>query len=156
MEKLIKSWRHQHGKHDITDKTNNINTFNNINRTLSSLCGGVQNTSLGWNYKFLRRVAVSERQHSFGLKKRQMFVMLSKTLKKSIILFDNKYYSQDDGLAMGSSLVPTILNIFLCHHEGIWLKNAPRNSDRNITKYLWMILLHFLKDLSICNNLLHI
>lgn len=156
MEKLIKSWRHQHGKHDITDKTNNINTFNNINRTLSSLCGGVQNTSLGWNYKFLRRVAVSERQHSFGLKKRQMFVMLSKTLKKSIILFDNKYYSQDDGLAMGSSLVPAILNIFLCHHEGIWLKNAPRNSDRNITKYLWMILLHFLKNLSICNNLLHI
>ena len=60
---------------------------------MSSLCGGVQNTSLGWNYKFLRRVAVSERQHSFGLKKRQMFVMLSITLKKSIILFDNKYYS---------------------------------------------------------------
>ena len=82
--------------------------------------------------------------------------MLSITLKESIILLDNKYYSQDDGVAMGLPLVPTIANIFLCRHERIWLKNAARISDQNITKYLWIILLYFLENLSIFSNLQHI
>ena len=49
--------------------------------------------------------------------KKEMFEMLSLTLKESIILFDNKYYSQIDGVAMGSPLGPTLANIFLCYHE---------------------------------------
>ena len=43
--------------------------------------------------------------------------MLSLTLKESIILIDNKYYGQIDGVAMGSPLGPTLPNIFLCYHE---------------------------------------
>ena len=43
--------------------------------------------------------------------------MLSLTLKESIILIDNKYYSQIDGVAVGSPLGPTFANIFLCYHE---------------------------------------
>ena len=39
-----------------------------------------------------------------GLNKKEMFEMLSLTLKESIILFDNKYYSQIDGVVMGSPL----------------------------------------------------
>ena len=52
-----------------------------------------------------------------GLDEREMFEMLSLTLKESAILFDNKYYSQIDGVAMGSPLGPTLANIFLCYHE---------------------------------------
>ena len=62
-----------------------------------------------------------------GLNKKGMFEMLSSTLKESIILFDNKYYSQIDGVAMGSSLSPTLANIFLCYHESNWLKDCPKN-----------------------------
>ena len=62
-----------------------------------------------------------------GLNKKEMFEMLSLTLKESIILFDNKYYSQIDGVAMGSPLGPTLANIFLCYHESNWLKDCPRN-----------------------------
>ena len=51
--------------------------------------------------------------------KKEMFEMLSLTLKESIILFDNKYYSQIDGVAMGSPLGLTLANIFLCYHEVI-------------------------------------
>ena len=47
-----------------------------------------------------------------------------KTLKESITLFDNKYYSQIDGVAMGSPSGPTLANIFLCYHESNWLKNC--------------------------------
>ena len=52
-----------------------------------------------------------------GLNEREMFKMLSLTLKESVILFDNKYHSQIDGVAMGSPLGPTLANIFLCYHE---------------------------------------
>ena len=62
-----------------------------------------------------------------GLNKKEMFEMLSLTLKESIILFDNKYYSQIDGVAMGSPLGPTLANIFLCYHESNWLKDCPKN-----------------------------
>ena len=60
-----------------------------------------------------------------GLDKNQVHEMLSLTLKESIILFDNKYYSQLEGVAMGSPLGPTFANTFLCYHEVNWLKNSP-------------------------------
>lgn len=53
--------------------------------------------------------------------KRCILVMLSSTTKKNI-LYDEFYYSQIDGVAMGSSNVG---NLFLCHHATKWLKNFP-------------------------------
>ena len=53
----------------------------------------------------------------FELNKREMFEKFSLTLKESIILFDNKYYEQIDGAAMGSLLGPTLANIFPCYHQ---------------------------------------
>ena len=47
--------------------------------------------------------------------------MFSLTIKDNVILFDQKYYSQIDGVAMESSLGPTLANIFLCYHETTWL-----------------------------------
>ena len=55
-----------------------------------------------------------------------MFEMLSLTLKESIILFDNKYYSQIDGVAIGSPLGPTLAKTFLCCHKSNWLKDCPK------------------------------
>ena len=53
--------------------------------------------------------------------------MLSFTTKENVILFDQKYYSQIDGVAMRSPLGPTLANIFLCYHETTWLKNCPKS-----------------------------
>ena len=61
-----------------------------------------------------------------GLKKQQVLEMLSLTTKENVILFDEKYYSQIDGVAMDSPLGPTLANIFLCHHETTWIKNCPK------------------------------
>ena len=34
--------------------------------------------------------------------------------KESFFMFNNKYYKQVDGVAMGSSLGPVLANIFMC------------------------------------------
>ena len=50
--------------------------------------------------------------------------MLSSTTKENIILIDQKYYCQINGVAMGSPLGPILANIFVCHHETKWQKNC--------------------------------
>ena len=37
-------------------------------------------------------------------------------------LFRGKYYDQTDGVAMGSPLAPVLANLFMGHHERIWLQ----------------------------------
>ena len=91
-----------------------------------------------------------------GLNRKEMFEMLSLTLKESIILFDNKYYSQIDGVAMGSPLGPTLANIFLCYHESNWLKDCPKISNLFITKDMWMIFLFCLINQNTHNFFLNI
>ena len=61
-----------------------------------------------------------------GLNIQQALKMLSITNKENVILFDQKYYSQIDGVAMGSPLGPTLANIFLCHHKATLIKNCPK------------------------------
>ena len=75
--------------------------------------------------------------------KKEMSEMLSLTLKESIILFDNKYYSQIDRVAMGSPLGPTSANIFLCYRESNWLKDCPK--DFKLVYYK-----RYVDDFSLC------
>ena len=44
---------------------------------------------------------------------------------ESLILFDQEFYKQYDGVRMASPLGPTLANVFLCYHEKIWLQNCP-------------------------------
>ena len=73
------------------------------------------------------KICIDELFKSEMTNKKEMFEMLSLTLKESIILFDNKCYSQIDPVAMGSPLGPTLANIFLCYHESNWLKDCPKD-----------------------------
>ena len=57
-----------------------------------------------------------------GFNKQQVFETLTLPTQENVILFDQNYYSQTDGVAMGSPLGPTFANIFLCYHETKWLK----------------------------------
>ena len=62
-----------------------------------------------------------------GLDKKEITEMLSLITKESIILFDMEFCSQIDGVAMGSTLGPTLANVFLCHHVKKWLSDCPNN-----------------------------
>ena len=45
--------------------------------------------------------------------------------KESFFIFDNSLYRQIDGVAIWSSLGPTLANAFLCHYEKEWLDSCP-------------------------------
>ena len=45
----------------------------------------------------------------------------------SFFIFDGKLYKQTEGLGMGLPLAPTFANIFLTHHERIWLEQCPQD-----------------------------
>ena len=43
---------------------------------------------------------------------------------ESFFIFDVEYYTQIDGVALGSPLGPTLANAFLCHFEKNGFQNA--------------------------------
>ena len=65
-----------------------------------------------------------------GFIKQQILEMLSLTTKENVILFDQKYYSQIDGVSMGSRLGPALANILLCYHKTTWLKSYLKNRNK--------------------------
>ena len=90
-----------------------------------------------------------------GLKKQQVLEMLSFLLSMLFILFDQKYYSRIDGVAMGSPLGPTLAVIFLCYHETTWLKNCTKSfKPLYYKRYVNDILLLFEKPDQVYNLLI--
>ena len=61
-----------------------------------------------------------------GLLKRQCKELLTHATKTSCFIFNNTYYSQIDGVSMGSPLGPTLANVFMCHYETEWLNKCPK------------------------------
>ena len=51
--------------------------------------------------------------------------------KESFFTFNNKFYIQVDGDAIGSPLGPISGNIFLSHHEENWLNKCPIKFEPN-------------------------
>ena len=51
--------------------------------------------------------------------------LLTRTMSESLILFNQQFYKQHDGVVIGSPLGPTLANVFLCYHEKNWLLNCP-------------------------------
>ena len=51
--------------------------------------------------------------------------LLNWTTNESIFTFNNRFYIQIDGVALGSPLGRILANIFLSHHEKNWLNKCP-------------------------------
>ena len=51
--------------------------------------------------------------------------LLILAVKSSSFAFNDVYYKQVDGVAMGSLLGPTFANLFLVYYEHKWLENCP-------------------------------
>ena len=60
-----------------------------------------------------------------GFTRKQFVNLLELSIKDSPFIFNEKVYSQIDGVSMGSCLGPTLANTFLCYHERFWLSECP-------------------------------
>ena len=69
-----------------------------------------------------------------GLLKRHFKQLLTLATKSSCFLFNGVYYSQLDGVAMGSPLGPTLANLFLAYHEEKWLNDCPVQFKPHVSK----------------------
>ena len=56
-----------------------------------------------------------------------IFCNLLNSHQRIIFTFNNKYYKQVDGVAMGSPLGPALANIFMCSFESKWLCDCPHD-----------------------------
>ena len=62
-----------------------------------------------------------------GMLKKHVKELLTHAVKSSTtFMFNNVYYKQVDGVAMGSPLGPTLANLFLVYYESKWLENCPQ------------------------------
>ena len=59
-----------------------------------------------------------------NLTKPDVYDLLSAAAKESFFIFDNSIYRQIDGVSVGSSLGPTLVNVFLCRYEKGWLESC--------------------------------
>ena len=66
-----------------------------------------------------------DKAHVDNLLKDFFHELFTRTMSESLILFDQEFYKQHDGVAMGSPLGPTLTNVLLCYHEKLQLQNCP-------------------------------
>ena len=62
---------------------------------------------------------------------------------ESFFMFNNKYYKQVDGVAIGSPLGPALANIFMCSFESKWLRDCPKISNLYSIDVMSMTYLHY-------------
>ena len=64
----------------------------------------------------------ADKVHNF--EKEELKQLLTFAAYESSFIFDGEYYTQIDGVAMGSPLGPTLANAFLCHFGKKWLSEC--------------------------------
>lgn len=60
--------------------------------------------------------------HNIKMTKLQMKKLFMFATAQTHFLYNGEYYDQIDGVAMGSPLGPVLANIFMGHHEKLWLE----------------------------------
>ena len=66
---------------------------------------------------------ISEGNPDLKLSKPELRSLLTVATAQTHFLFNGSFYDQIDGVAMGSPLAPVLANLFMGHHEKLWLDN---------------------------------
>ena len=69
----------------------------------------------------------SDNENPPNIPKHNFRNLLNIATKETFFMFNNKYYKQVDGVAMGSPLGPALANIFMCSFENKWLRDCPND-----------------------------
>ena len=73
-------------------------------------------TDLAVNY-------ITEGNLDIKLSKPELRSLFTTDTAQTHFLFNGSFYDQIDGVAMGSPLAPVLANLFMGHHEKLWLVN---------------------------------
>ena len=79
---------------------------------------------------------ITEGNAKLKFSKAELLKMFSIATSQTHFLFNGKVFDQIDGVAMGSPLAPVLANLFLGHHENIWLKNYQGPSNLFYRRYV--------------------
>ena len=93
-----------------------------------------------------------------GLNRKEFKKLMEIATQENVFMFNGKFYKQINGVAMGSPLGPILSNIFLCHHEKLWLEECPSSfKPRMYTRYVDDIFLLFsdLQHLDLFKNFMN-
>ena len=82
-----------------------------------------------WTKTLIFALIVCIKMMRIALRFLRMFFrnLVTVTTKELLFMFNNKFYKQIDGVAMGSPLGPALASIFMCNFENKWLKDCPHS-----------------------------
>ena len=66
---------------------------------------------------------ISDGDPDIKLSNTELKSLFSVATAQTHFLFKGSFYDQIDGVAMGSPLAPVLSNLFMGHHEKLWLEN---------------------------------
>ena len=71
-----------------------------------------------------------------GIERAEFRKSLTLAITEPMFLFNDNYYKQIDGVAMGSLLGLTLANAFMCYYEKKWLDDCPSDFKPNVLQTL--------------------
>ena len=77
--------------------------------------------------------------------------LLNIAIKETFFMFNNKYYKQVDGVAMGSPLGPALADTFICSFESKWSNLCSIDVILMIYLYCFLLLIMQMNLGSICH-----
>ena len=83
------------------------------------------NIPLDETIELLTKKVFKNKRKVSGISRRDFKRLLEISTKGTVFFFNDHYYRQRDGVAMGSPLGPALANAFLAHHETVWLEECP-------------------------------
>ena len=83
---------------------------------------------------------------NLNINKKELKKLLLFAASQTHFTFNNKFYNQIDGVAIGSPLAPTLANIFMGFYESKWLNEYNLNKPNFYLRYVDDILATFDND----------
>ena len=73
---------------------------------------------------------------NFKISKQELKQLFYFATKQTHFIFNNEYYDQVDGVAMGSPLAPVLANLFMGYHECNWLSKYSGTGPKFYKRYV--------------------
>ena len=66
---------------------------------------------------------ISEGNPDIKLNKSELRSLFTTATAQTHFIYNGSFYNKIDGVAMGSPIAPVLVNLFMGHHEKLWLEN---------------------------------